>query len=274
MLTAAGPVEGVARWLATPGGELPAGAASSPVTEALGLLARDTIRGFVVWVVPGDDPYSRAQGQVSPTPGAIDARADEFLLEGLDGLLPFPDDLLRPVLQALRTGSTELPVPALPTVPDPLAEALDDGLATVLANDEAVPLALVVATLLNLLAVSVEPASVAGPFPAAPFANLSHEAKTEAFRRLEEDAAGTAAIADADLSEPAKRSVSGLLRLLGSALPTFTAFASYSEFHAFDRTTGTVSRRPIGWDLSNFSPGNQVPVDGWDEFKGYHRGLM
>jgi hypothetical protein len=248
--------------------------ATDVLGPALRRLAEDTFRGFVVWVVPGDDPYSRVQDHTSPTPGAVDARVDAFLMEGLDGLLPMPDEMLAPAVRALATGVRESPLPVeLPAVPAQLAAALDDELQVALANDAAVPITLLVALLLNHLAVQVDATAVAGPFPASPFANLTHVAKSEAFRRLEEDTAAVAAAIDADLDEPSRRSVSGLLALLGSALPTFTAFGAYSEYHGFDRRTRTVSTRPIGWDLASFAPGRTRPVDGWDEVIDYHEGL-
>ena len=97
--------------------------------------------------------------------------------------------------------------------------------------------------------------------------------KTEAFRRLEEDSTAIAAQLDGDLSSRCARRSLACSDPLGASLPNFTAFAVYSEFHAFDHATRTAMVRPIGWDLSNFTPGRRTPRDGWAEFKGYHRGL-
>lgn len=109
-------------------------------------VVRDTFNGLVAFVVPGPDPYSRAQGEWSTTPGGIAAGATGFLVENLDGYLPRPDD------------------PA--------------------ANDDTVPLSAAVATLLNALAVAVKPAASAGAF-LSPFARLRSSDKAEVFRRME-----------------------------------------------------------------------------------------
>jgi hypothetical protein len=254
---------------------LPARAASASrlASDALALLERDTFRGLVAWVVPGPDPYSRAQRHHSPTPGGVAARTDRFLIDGLDRLLPLPDEMLAPAIRALATGTSDSLDVSVPVLGGAQIARLDDALQTALANDETVPASLLVAMLLNHLATQVSPSSIVGPFPASPYANLRFADKTEAFRRLEEDHARVAARIDGRMSEPNRRSLSGLLRLLGSALPTFTAFGTYSEYHAFDRRARTARRRPIGWELSSFSPGRARPADGWPELKGYHRGV-
>jgi hypothetical protein len=251
-------------------GPEPAGQLLAP---ALRLLAQDTLRGFVVWVVPGGDAYSRAQQLVSPTAGAIEAGADAFLLEGLDRLLPFPDTVLSPVAAALARGTAEELGGGL-DVPRELARSLDTALSAALANDDEVPLAAVVAMLFNLLACRVDPvAAAASPFPASPYAGLTHAAKTEVHRVLEEDVAELAAALDTDVPEPQRASLSGLLRLLGATLPGFTAFGAYSEVGVFDSATRTATARPVGWDNTQFSPGRLTPADGWDELIGPYRGM-
>jgi hypothetical protein len=40
----------------------------------------------------------------------------------------------------------------------------------------------------------------------------------------------------------------------------------------YDPATKTVSKRPVGWDLSSYMPGRTTPADGWDEFLGYFQG--
>jgi hypothetical protein len=45
---------------------------------------RDALNGLVAFVVPGPDDYSKAQGQSSPTPGAIAAKTTDALIELLD----------------------------------------------------------------------------------------------------------------------------------------------------------------------------------------------
>lgn len=247
-------------------------AAAGPVLQRL---ARDTMRGLVVFVVPGPDEYSREQGMSSETPGAVEARTDEFMLKNLDELVPLPDQLAAPLAAALADSTAELDLP----IPDELLEAerdasttLDDALETFLQNDQTVPLSLLTAMLLNYLATSVEPASVAGRFPASPFANLTFGQKAEAFRRLERDHAEIVALLDEDSPEPAKETLSGLLRYLAGALKMFPAFGAYSEFGVFDRESLTATERPVGWENSNFAPGERMPADGWDELIGYYEG--
>ncbi len=254
----------------------PRAAAPAPPADpgaALHVLSQDTYRGLAAWVVPGKDPYSVAQGETSPTPGGVEAGAGEFLLYGLDRYVPASDEMLRPVAQALATGvSSTAPAP-LPAVPLEAITAVDDELQALFASDRTVPITLVVAMLLNGLAVQVDPASVAGPFPASPYANLSHAGKTEAFRRLEEESPAIAERIDGELAEPMRSAFSGVLGLLGASLPNFAAFAVYSEFAVFDRATRTARERPLGWTLSNFAPGRKTPPNGHAEFRGYHRGL-
>lgn len=246
--------------------------AAGPVLQRL---ARDTMRGLVVFVVPGPDEYSREQGITSETPGAIEAETDEFMLKNLDELVPLPDELASPLAAALADSTAELELP----IPDELLEAeqdasttLDDALETFLRNDQTVPLSLLTAMLLNYLATSVDPESVAGRFPASPFANLDYGRKAEAFRRLEQDHAEIVALIDEDSSEPTRETLSGLLKYLAGALKMFPAFGAYSEFGVFDRESLTATDRPVGWENSNFTPGERVPADGWDEFIGYYEG--
>jgi hypothetical protein len=109
-------------------------------------VVRDTLNGLVAFVVPGQDEYSKAQGETSPSAGGLDARCTDFLIESLDGYVPAPD------------------------VPFP--------------NDSTVPLSAAVATFLNDLALQVNPLAAGGSF-LSPFARLSFAEKGEAFRRME-----------------------------------------------------------------------------------------
>lgn len=246
--------------------------AAGTAAEALRLLATDTYRGLASWVVPGPDPYSVAQGVTDDRPGGVDAAADRFLMEGLDGLLPLPDTLVGPAARALARGVREAGGPDLPP-PSPLDRTLDDALVAVLGNDGSTPVSLLVALLLNLAAVEVRPDGVAGAFPASPFASLSWDDKTAAMRILEEDHPRIAATIDGDLDEPSRQSLSGLLDYASSSIVHFTAFGAYSEFHALDPATGVATERPIGWELTDFAPGRHTPADGWDELRGYHQGM-
>ncbi|MGH2771359.1 MAG: hypothetical protein ACRDJF_12695, partial [Actinomycetota bacterium] len=111
-------------------------------------LVRDTLNGLVAFVLPGDDPYSKAQGEQGSAAGGIAAGTTDALIRDLDRYLPQPD--------------------------------------TAGANDATIPLAGAVANLLNVVATSVNPLAARGPFP-SPFARLSFDEKVEVFRRLEEE---------------------------------------------------------------------------------------
>jgi hypothetical protein len=252
----------------------PAFDALSPVLQQV---SRDTISGLVAFVVPGPDAYSRAQGVTTPEPGGIDAKGTDFLLDALDHFFPLPDEVLRPVVQALGTAISDtkpgLLPPNLLRVPLDLVHQLDDALGAVLRSDSTVPLSIVVALFLNFLATIVRPSSLAGPFPASPFANLSSAEKANAFRTLEQDTATVVAKIDANLSEPGKQTLSGVLAFLAGALLEFAAFGPYSEWSAFDASTRSVNGVPVGWRLSSYlAEVGFVPVNGWDEFLGYFQG--
>ncbi len=111
-------------------------------------LVRDTLNGLVAFILPGDDPYSVAQGERAEGPGAIAAGTTEALITDLDRFLPEPD-----------TGAP---------------------------NDRTVPLSGAIANLLNTVALSVNPVATGDTFPSA-FARLSFGEKAEVFRRLEQD---------------------------------------------------------------------------------------
>jgi hypothetical protein len=251
---------------------------ADPVLDALSpvlqQVSRDTISGLVAFVVPGPDPYSTAQGVTTSEPGGIDAKGADFLLDALDHFFPLPDEVLRPVVQALGTALSDtkpgLLPPNLLNVPVDLVHQLDDALGTLLRSNDTVPLSIVVALFLNFLATMVQSSSLVGPFPASPFANLSSAEKAEAFRTLEQDTASVVARVDANLSEPARQTLSGVLAFLAGALLEFAAFGSYSEWSAFDPATRAVNGVPVGWRLSGYlSETGFVPVNGWDEFLGY-----
>lgn len=244
--------------------------------KVLQLLARDTISGLVVFAVPGSDAYSRAQDVTSPTPGALDARAEQLVLAALDNFLPFPAQLTRPLAAALATGTSDT---LLPAATSPLTNGLeeaaarfDEALGIVLANDEAVPLSALVSLLLNFVATSVDPLAILGPFPASPFANLRAVQKAEVFRRLEGDHAELIELLDTAAPEPGKETLSGFLKFLAGTLLEFAAFTPFAEFGVFDRDRRVATERPVGWELARYLPGRQTPVDGTDEFKGYYRG--
>ncbi|NEE02254.1 hypothetical protein [Phytoactinopolyspora halotolerans] len=234
-------------------------------------LSRDTLSGLVVMTSPGPDRFSAAQGTPRPEPGAIEAGGTDFIIEALDGFVPFPDQLSTPLLAALTTALDDTGI-ALPTSLNTLllgqVATLDQALLVILRNDQTLPLSLVVALLLNLLATQVNPLSVTGVL-SSPFARLSLDEKCRAFELLEGPDADLIGLLDANLPEPLRDSLSGLLRFLAGALLEFSAFGSYNEWAVFDRQTRELTARPVGWELSGYQPDGVV--HGWDDFIGYYQ---
>jgi hypothetical protein len=233
-------------------------------------LARDTHNGLTTFVVPGPDRYSRAQGTPRREPGALEAGATDFMIEALDNFVPFPQELARPVATALATGHSdlgiELPGNLLGLLPLPV-DTLDQALAALLDSDEAIPLSLAVALLLNLVATQVNPLAVSGPF-LSPFARLPFGQKAQAFALIEGPDADLVALLDTELPEPLHESVSGLLRFVGGALLEFPAFGAYNERAEFDARTRQLTGTPVGWTLTGYGGAS----DGWDELRGYYQG--
>jgi hypothetical protein len=244
---------------------------------ALKLLARDTIAGLVAFEVPGSDRYSQAQGVTSATPGGIDARGDELFLIDLDDFLPVPDTYVHALAAGFTTSISEIPIPLdllgpLAKLGEQFAAQMDDALRSLTQSDTAVPLSLLIALMLNFLATQVNPGSIVGPIATSPFANLSFKDKAAAMEALEGTDSNLLQILDSNAPEPLKESLSGLLKFVGGALQEFGAYLSYGEWGVFDPATKTVSKRPVGWDLTNYMPGRTTPADGWDEFLGYFQG--
>jgi hypothetical protein len=244
---------------------------------ALKVLARDTIAGLVAFEVPGSDKYSQAQGVTSSRPGGIDAKGTEVFLIDLDDFLPVPDAYVQALAAGFTTSVSEIPIPInllgpLAKLGEKYAAQMDDALRSLTQSDAAVPLSLLIALTLNFLATQVKPASIAGPIATSPFANLSFRDKAKAFEALEGADSNLLATLDANAPEPLKASLSGLLKFVGGALQEFGAYLSYGEWGVYDPQTKTVSKRPVGWDLSNYMPGRTTPADGWDEFLGYFEG--
>jgi hypothetical protein len=244
---------------------------------ALKVLARDTIAGLVAFEVPGGDKYSQAQGVTSARPGGIDAKAPDVFLIDLDGFLPVPDTYVHALAASFTTSVSDIPIPLdllgpLAQLGETFAPQMDDALRSLTQSDTTIPLSLVIALMLNFLATQVRPTSITGPIPTSPFANLSFDDKAKAFEALEGTDAQLLATLDSNAPEPLKDSLSGLLKFVGGALQEFGAYLSYGEWGVFDPKTKTVSKRPVGWDLSNYMPGRTTPADGWDEFLGYFEG--
>ncbi|WP_116047486.1 hypothetical protein [Amycolatopsis palatopharyngis] len=266
------------------GGLLPRSALATPAAAAqndllpdlvgllrpvLAELARDTLNGLTVFVYPGPDAYSAAQGTPSAEPGALEARGTDFMIASLDNFVPFPDELARPVAAALATGLADsgVDLPGLDLLPAEVA-TLDRALRALLENDATMPLSLPIAGLLNLLATQVNPLAVNGPF-LSPFARLTWAEKAEAFRVLEGPDSDLVALLDAEFPQPLRSSVSGLLKFVGGALLEFATFGSFSEYGVFDAESKQLAGRPVSWELTGYQPDG--PVEGWADFIGYYQ---
>ena len=99
-----------------------------------------------------------------------------------------------------------------------------------------------VAGILNNLAQLVDP-SATTPFQ-SPFANLKYAEKVAVLQIM-------------DSTDD--------LKSLGGVLPAFVAYVCYSDAGTFDPATRTLTGKPIGWTISNYSGVS----DGRDEFQGY-----
>jgi hypothetical protein len=234
-------------------------------------LSRDTLSGLVVMTSPGPDRFSRAQGTPRPEPGAIEAGGTEFIIEALDNFVPFPDQLATPLTAALATALDDTGIPLPPSALSLLlsqVNTVDQALMVILRNHQTLPLSVVVALVLNLLATQVNPLAVTGSL-LSPFARLSLDDKCRAFRLLEGPDADLAALLDTGLPEPLGESLSGLLRFLAGALLEFSAFGSYNEWSVTDQETKELLERPVGWELSGYQPNGAV--HGWDELIGYYQ---
>jgi hypothetical protein len=249
---------------------LSAGAVADLVRQIIDALTKDTLNAVAAFVVPGQDPYSTAQGTPRSEPGALAARTPDYLVSFFDNYVALPQDLVRGVSAALADGLADVPVQlpgGTPVVVPGVLEALDDAVRLQLRGPDALPLAEIIALLLNVVATQVDPASVHGAF-LSPFARLSFARKAAVFSVLEaEDSALVTAI-EGGLGALAG-TISGLVRFLTGALLELTAFGTYSEWSTFDPATMSVRRRPVGWDISRFDPG---VLNGWDDFKGYYQG--
>lgn len=114
---------------------------------AEGDVTKDTLSGLVAFFLPGNDDYSRAQGDKTKEPGGIAAGTVPAFIHALDHFVP---------VSIFGNNGDTLRV--------------SDG----------------VATLLNAYAVQVNPAAANGAF-LSPFARLSNKEKAMVFERLESD---------------------------------------------------------------------------------------
>jgi hypothetical protein len=226
--------------------------------------------------VPGNDAYSKAQGVTSLTPGAVDARAHELIMESADFFLPLPDNYAQAMAAAFVNGVSDQPLPAefLAQVGLQLeqgAVTLDQALAALLQNDGAVPLSLLFALFLNFEATAVNPVALVGPFLASPFANLKFADKAKVFERIERADTDLVAMLDDNLPESLRSELSGILKYVGGTLMEFAGYTPFTEYGAFDLEARVATSRPVGWAITQYLPGRMTPVDGHDEFIGYYK---
>lgn len=259
--------------------ELDLGAIVALLRPVLAQLARDTLNGFVAFIVPGQDAYSSAQGTPRGEPGGIEAGGTDFFIANLDRFLPLPDDIIQPATGALVTALHDLPLPidggllgllgGILGPPRVTIGLVDDAVRFIVENDSATPLSLPVALLLNYVATVVNPLSLHGAF-VSPFARLSFAQKAHALEQIETSQSQLVALIDAQVPQPLQSSVSGLLKFLGGALHEFSAFGSFGESPRYDPATRTLSGRPVGWQLTGYLPDN-LTGDGWDDLIGYYQ---
>jgi hypothetical protein len=118
-------------------------------------------------------------------------------------------------------------------------------------GETAIPASAGVAAGLNDYALTVNPAAAAGAFP-SPFARLTFAEKVEALRRFE--------------SEPAAANTE--LRFVGAILPGFAAYLAMSEAPYWDRSSRTMTAKPLAWEITQY----RGPTDITDELIGYWKG--
>jgi hypothetical protein len=186
----------------------------------------DTYNGLASMVWPGNDAYSKAQEEWNDRPGAISANAGRHLRDVLDGLVGQPYMVRR----------------------DPR---------------DTVPLSGSVASAINTVALTVNPAASGGAFP-SPFARLPFADKAAVWRILEED---TRQVIEFDPTHSL-----GVLQFVFGILPALVQFLAFSEIDVFDPATRSLTRRPVGWDHCGYLGTRLEPVEGWDEFQGYYQG--
>jgi len=235
----------------------------SEIVAALGDLTRDTFNGWTVFVAPGPDAYSVAQGVADWQPGAMEAQAPDYVMLGIDFSLRPPHPLARPIAAALGPALGDVPLP-LPSRTLPL----DRALAVLLGSDEVIPLSLAVALLLNFLATQVSAESVDGRF-LSPFARLTFAEKARVLERLEDPAPELVARIAAETPEAIRPVIAGQLAYVGGVLFVLPAIATYIDWLAFDRRTKTMLKPPTSWWLTGFQPDG--PVEGWDDHQGYYQ---
>jgi len=78
-------------------------------------ILRDTMNGFVAFVVPGPDEYSVAQGVSTSEAGGVDVHAGDFLIGALNLSAPFVPDFASTVAGILNDIASQInPTPSGP----------------------------------------------------------------------------------------------------------------------------------------------------------------
>jgi len=126
-----------------------------------------------------------------------------------------------------------------------------------------VPLSGSIASAINTVSLTVNPAATGGGFP-SPFARLSFADKAAVWRILEQD---TRQVTDFDPTHSL-----GVLQGVFGILPALVQFLAFSEIDVFDAVTRSLTRRPVGWDHCGYLGTRLEPVEGWDDFLGYYQG--
>lgn len=186
----------------------------------------DTYNGLAAMLWPGKDAYSVAQGEWNDRPGAVAANAGRHTMVTLDTLVPEPYTDVRP-------------------------------------ERSRVPLSGSIASAINSVALTVNPAATGGAFP-SPFARLAFADKATVWRVLEEDTR--------QITEVQPGHSLGTLQFVFGVLPAFVNFFAFSEIDVYDPATRTLRHRPIGWDHGGYLGERTAPVEGWDDFLGYYGG--
>ena len=239
--------------------------------QILAEMAQDTFNALAVFVVPGPDPYSAAQGTPRTEPGAIEAHTPAFLITMFDELLPIPDEMARGIAGALAGGLAGVPVPNpddLPDLPPDTVNSVAEAVQMILTGPDTPPFSQVVTLLLSLVATQVNPGSVTGAF-LTPYARLSLGEKAAVTSLLEDPNSPVMVAISSQLPDSLRPLVTGLVPYLVGGLMAFSAFGTYSEWATFDPLRRSVSSRPVGWDISGYDPG---VLDGWNDFQGYYQG--
>jgi hypothetical protein len=241
------------------------------VRQILTEMTRDTFCALTVFVVPGQDAYSAAQGTPEPDAGALETRTPDFLVDMFDRFLTLPVEFGQSIARLLASDLGNLPLPNPDDVPDlppgtvdTVAEAVD----RLLANSEVLPLSQIIALLLNLVATLVDSSSVTGDF-LSPLARLSIGEKAAVLSLLEDVNSPVMTQLASQVPPDQVDLVVGLvLDLVGGTL-AFTGLGAYSEWSTFDPVRRTITSRPACWDQCHYDPG---VLDGWDDFVGYYQG--